>query len=368
VRPAQVDARAIYYTDNSGLDVATVAAAADQPLGEVDASARVLVDRVSVQREPLDPGDPGAGHDPGGHPPHEPDAVTSASALAKGGAVAEKFRVEGLAGASASFAGDRPWTIGGNVRASHEPDYAAASASVGGNIELFERNLTVGGFAGYGRDRVDPVEAPPGQAESWPASHQRWQIGASVSQLLGPRVAIAGAAALTRQFGRLANPYRRALVRTSLFPEVVPGDRLRATGYLAASIYAGRGVAAHLRQGGYRDDWGVRALVPEVAVAVELGSRGVAWARYQYYVQWAADFYHARYPDLAPLMTGDVRLGPIRAHTIGAGARMRLSGADGEPGALTAELSYEASLTDYRLYSTEMIVAHVPSLGLTWLY
>jgi hypothetical protein len=94
----------------------------------------------------------------------------------------------------------------------------------------------------------------------------------------------------------------------------------------------------------------------------------VAWLRYQYYQQWAADFYRARYDDLEPLMTGDVRLGPIRAHAIGAGARLRLRGSDGERGALVAELSYELSLTDYRLYETDLIRAHVPSLGVTWLY
>lgn len=358
----------MYYTDNSGLDVATAAASAAQPVGPVSATARVLVDRVSVSREPLDPGDPGAGHDPGGHPPHEPDAVTSASAIASGGAVAEKIRLEGMAGASARLGREVPWTIGGSVRASHEEDYASASAVVGGNVELFERNLTVGGFAGYGRDRVSPVEAPPGQEADWPTSHQRWQVGASVSQVMTPRLTVSGAAALTRQSGELASPYRRALVRTSLFPEEVPGARLRVTGFAAGSYFLGRGAALHVRQGGYRDDWGVRALVPEAAVAVELGARGVAWLRYQYYQQWAADFYRARYDDLEPLMTGDVRLGPIRAHAIGAGARLRLRGRDGERGALVAELSYELSLTDYRLYETDLIRAHVPSLGVTWLY
>ena len=328
----------------------------------------MLVDRVSVSRKPLDPGDPGAGHDAGGHPPHEPDAVTSASALARGGAVATKFRVEGLAGLSARLGRDTPWTVGGAVRASHEPDYAAASGVVGGNVELFERNLTVGGFAGFGGDRVDPVESPPGQDGDWPASHRRWQVGVSASQLLSTKISISGAAALTRQSGRLENPYRRALVRTSLFPEVVPDSRVRMTGFVAGSIYLGAGTALHLRQGAYRDDWGVRALVPEAAVAVELGQRGLGWVRYQFYEQWAADFYRARYAELAPLMTGDVRLGPIRAHAIALGARFRVSGRDGEPGAMVAELGYELSLTDYRLYGTDMIAAHVPQLGLVLLY
>jgi len=367
--PGQLDARTIYYTDNSGLDVATVAASAAQPLaGPVDATARVLIDRVSVSREPLDPGDPGAGQDPGGHPPHDPDAVTSASALAMGGAVAEKIRVEGMAGASARLGRERPWTIGGSLRASHEEDYAAASGVVGGNLELFERNLTVGGFAGFGRDRVSPVEAPPGESDAWPASHHRWQVGASVTQVVTPRLSLSGAAALTRQAGQLANPYRRALVRTSLFPEVVPDTRMRATGYLGGSFYLGVGAALHARAGAYRDDWGVRALVPEAVLALELGARGVGWVRYQYYQQWQADFYEARYGDLAPLMTGDVRLGPIRAHSAGAGARVRLLGQDGEAGELVGELSYELSLTDYRLYETDLIRAHIPALGLTWLY
>jgi Protein of unknown function (DUF3570) len=368
-RPGELEARTAYYADNSGLDVITLAAAAEQPVSRsVTASARALVDRVSVTREPLDPGDPGAGHDPGGHPPHEPDATTSASALAKGGAVAEKFRVEGLAGASARLGRDRPWTVGGAVRASHEPDYAAASAVVGGNVELFDRNLTVGGFAGYGRDRVSPVEAPPGEADEWPASHQRWQVGASLSQVVTPRIVVSGAAALSRQSGQLANPYRRALVRTSLFPEVVPRVRLRTTAYVAASFHVGNGTALHLRQGAYRDDWGVRALVPEIAAAVEVGGRGLGWVRYQFYEQWAADFYDARYEELERLMTGDARLGPIRAHAAAVGAHLRLAGREGERGELVGELSYELSLTSYRLYSTATIVAHVPVLGLTWSY
>ncbi|HKE15567.1 MAG TPA: DUF3570 domain-containing protein [Kofleriaceae bacterium] len=369
--PGQVDARAVYYTDNSGLDVVTTAASADQPIGErLTGRARILVDRVSVSREPLDPSDPGAGRDPGGHPPHEPDAVTSASALAKGGEVAQKFRIEGLAGieARARPGSDRPWIAGASLRASHEPDYAAASAVVGGNVELYDRNLTIGGFAGYGRDQVSPVEAPPGQKDAWPAGHHRWQAGLSASQILSPRIVVSGAAALTRQSGRLAGPYRRALVRTSLFPESVPDVRLRATGYVEASFDLGAGTALHLRQGGYRDDWGVRALVPEAAFAFEIGERGVGWVRYQYYEQWAADFYEARYPDIAPLMTGDVRLGPIRAHAAAAGARVRLAGEAGQPGALVGELSYELSSTDYLLYGTEPIIAHAPAVGLTWSY
>jgi len=368
-RPGALEARSAYYADNSGLDVVTVAAAADHPVSDrVSASARVLVDYVSVSREPLDPGDPGAGHDPGGHPPHEPDAVTSASALAKGGAVAQKFRFEGMAGASVQLGRDRPWTAGGSLRASHEPDYAAISGVLGGNVELFDRNLTAGGFIGYGRDRVSPVEAPPGEEDAWPASHQRWQVGASLSQVVTPRIVVSAAAALSRQSGQLGSPYRRALVRTTLFPELVPDARRRETGFVSASIYVGWGAALHLRQGGYHDDWGVRALVPEAALALDLGGRGLAWLRYQLYEQWAADFYQARYADIEPLMTGDVRLGPIRAHAAAIGARVRVAGRDGERGELTAELSYEISLTDYRLYSTALIVAHVPVVGLTWSY
>ena len=239
-QPGELEARSAYYADNSGLDVVTVAAAAEHPVSDrVVASARALVNHVAVSREPLDPGDPGAGHDPGGHPPHEPDAVTSASSLAKGGAVAEKFRFEGMAGASVQLGRDEPWTVGGSLRASHEPDYAAVSGVLGGNVELFDRNLTAGGFVGYGRDRVSPVEAPPGEEDAWPASHQRWQVGASLSQVVTPRIVVSAAAALSRQSGQLASPYRRALVRTTLFPEVVPDARRRETGFVAASILCG---------------------------------------------------------------------------------------------------------------------------------
>jgi hypothetical protein len=155
-------------------------------------------------------------------------------------------------------------------------------------------------------------------------------------------------------------------VRTTLFPERVPDRRDRLTGFAGVSWSIAPGVALHVRQGVYRDDWGVRALVPEAMLAVELGARGLATARYRYYRQWAADFYDARYDDLQPRLSGDVRLGPIDEHGGGIAARWSFRAAPGEPGALALDASYDVAATDYVDYATRRIWGHVVGVGLAW--
>lgn len=353
-----------HYADNSGISVSTAVVEAEQPVHrQLRLAGRALVDRISIERKPLDPGDPGHPNDPGGHPPHAPDAVSSASATAQGGAVAEELRVEGLLSATARFdPSTGPLRAGLSLRGSREPDYRALSATLSASAELFQRNTTVSGFAGVGRDRVEPVEAPPGQAEEWPASHHRQIAGLSLHQLLSSRIAVFGALGLTIQSGTLENPYRRALVRTSLFPEIVPHRRVRTTGLVGSSIFLGFGTALHARAGGYRDSWGLWALIPELALAKVLAEEGLLSVRYRYYRQSPADFYRARYPDLEELMTGDVRLGPIRQHSVGLGFGWTLGGSRGAEGTLHLGCRYAFTRTDYLDYATQPILGHIVSV------
>jgi hypothetical protein len=365
-RPGTTTARGHYYTDNSGVDVATALVETTQQVGSRwSVSGRALVDRITLTRHPLDPADPGAGGQPTGHPDHHPDTVTSASATAGGGSVANKNRVEGRVRVERSAdLDDRPIRMWSTARGSTEPDYDSVSASVGSSIELAERNTAISLELGAGHDRVAPVEAPPGQQASWPATHQRITASLAGSQVVTRSIILTAGIAVTAQRGRLANPYRRALVRTSLFPEVVPDARDRWTGFVGTSASLTRRAALHARLGGYRDSWGVWAFIPELAAVHEITERGLVTASYRWYRQRQADFWEARYDALEPLLSGDPRLGPVRAHALGAHLRWRLRGEDdSDAGAVVIDAGYQLDLMDFPLYATDRIVGHVATLG-----
>jgi hypothetical protein len=371
-RDGVAGARGWYYGDNSGVDVATVAVEATEPVAAHTAvTARALLDRVRLRRTQIDPStiDPGGEHgEHGGHTghgDHAPDVVTSASALVGDGAVADEDRWEGRLRLEHDGGAETPWRTWAGARASTEPDYLAWTATAGASIELAERNTAVGAEVGYGRDRVEPVEAPPGQQAAWPAHHDRITASLSVSQVASPAVLLSAGAAVTRQRGELASPYRRALVRTTLFPEVVPDERDRATAFVAASAAISARLALHLRAGAYRDSWGVWALIPEVAVGAELATDLLATISYRHYRQRAADFHRAVYDRVEPLLSGDPRLGPIAGHTAGGHLAWTVRGSRGDAGAITVDGGYQVVVLDIPLATSQLVVGHQVVLGVT---
>jgi hypothetical protein len=191
--------------------------------------------------------------------------------------------------------------------------------------------------------------------------------GVSVHQLVSRRLTVSGAAAATYQVGTLANPYRRANVRGTLFPEVAPGYRLRLTAALGGSFFIGGGTAVHLRQGFYGDSWGVLALVPEAAIAKEVGRTGVVSLRYRFYGQGPGSFYRPVYLELAPLLSGDARLGRLQEHLGALEVRWTPLGRLGWSRALTVTGTYELSVLGY-LDLGSVVRAQVFSLGVSWGY
>jgi hypothetical protein len=297
--------------------------------------------------------------------------VTSASAATTGGGAVSEVRVEGALGLHfATATGDTPIRVAGRVKASGEPDYASVSASLSGETELSQRHLTLSAFAGFGRDTVSPPKPPPGQGAFWPGTHARFTAGVTLSQIVSPRIVIGAGLAGTLQEGALASPYRRAIVKTSLFPEVVPGSRARVTAFASLSFAVHSRVALHTRQGLYADDWGVLAWVPEAAFVFDVvrGGRALVTTRYRMYAQTAAWFYKARYLKIEDIMTGDMRLGPIREHAAGLGVQWTILGNRGDFGSLTAEAGYDVSLLDQTSLSTDSIVGHMPAVGVILSY
>ncbi len=361
--PAAAELRGDYYRDNTGLLVATYGARVTQPItSRATVELRALGDTIEIDgREAFDPATQSAGRPTA-------DAVTSASATVGGGSVAHKSRYEGMAafrydgrlGGSAS-------TVGGMLRMSTEKDYASISGGAHGSLELLDRNLVLTGFVGHGRDRVKPVEVPPGQAGDWPATHQRWTFTGTASQILTPTLLVAGGGGVTLQRGQLASPYRRAIVGTTLYPEVVPRQRNRFTAFVAGSWEIERGLALHLRQGVYFDSWDVAALIPEAVLAMELSPTLVLSPRYRYYRQSRASFYQPRYSRIASIMSGDLRLGEIQDHTLGAELRWGVSVGRAGIESIGLHFGYDLSLLDYREADIR-VVAHMFQLGLGLLH
>lgn len=346
-RPGSAQARVYHYQDDQGLTVLTGALAAEQPVSRnVSVVARGVLDRVVVERDVEI--HEHTGNQSTGHVHDDVDAVTSASVVVLGGTSLEKTRVEGTLGAKVEGTlFDAPLTIEPSFRASSEHDYQALSGRVRATVELNERNTTLSVFAGGGRDRSDPETPPPGEANRWPATQSRVNGGFSVSQLLSKRLVLSGGGAASYQFGRLSNPYRRALILTSLFPERLPSSRLRVTGFATLSAYAGWDTAVHLRAGGYADSWDVLAFIPELAVVKEFENGPLVALQYRHYLQTAAEFYELRYESLPEYRTGDARLGRIQESRPSAEVSLPLVGTPGDFGSLSVSASYHYSHLRY---------------------
>lgn len=365
-----VEARAYHYRDEAGLRVSTLGVQASQDLSsKVRINASALVDEVVLSPPaPLVQQPPGPGQ-PSGHLHPGVDVITSASVVATDTpARSEKWRFEGIAGSTlTTTAWGQPAEFQGVVRASTEPDYHSLSARLIGRLELFERNTTVTGFVGFGHDTMTPTNPPPGQESLWPASHNRITAGSTVSQLISPAFVASGGFGFTHQEGVLWSPYRRAAVISTLFPEVVPRTRERLTSFLALSYFIGGGTALHLRQGLYVDSWRILGLIPEAALAKEMGERGLVSFRYRYYWQGAANFYAPIYYDFSRYLSGDPRLGDLREHVGSFELRWTPWGRAGFTNSVTIMGSYEMSSLSYPMLRNSTR-AQVFSLGLIWVH
>lgn len=376
-RLGAAEAQSFYYGDNQGLSVITAGATVEHPLTEsLSVTSQALVDRIKVERPTITVTD--SGGQPTGHR-HLPngdavsisamDAITSASVSVTGGDKLEKTRLEGTLGAIYDRAVEgAPTRFQGYLRTSQENDYQSYSGRIRVSSELLERNTTVAAFVGYGHDLISPIKAPPGEDDRWPASHDRWIGGASVSQLLSQTVVLSGGVGLTRMSGTLENPYRRALVLTTKFPERLPHERFRVTAFVALDWYLFWDTALHVRQGAYFDDWGVKAWIPEAALVKDFGQDLQLSIRYRYYLQSRASFYGSIYGALQPLLSGDDRLGPIVNHAPGLELIWTVSGNRGRPGAFSVKAGYTLNRLSYVDLETAAAVGHIVNAGASLAY
>jgi hypothetical protein len=370
-RPASAELRTTHYSDNSGLTVVTLGGAVEQPISEeFTATLRGVADRIIVDRTVVEVPPAITANQATGHVDQlSADIVTSASSVVTGGPGSRKWRFEAVPGLRwEGTLSDTPANAALNLRVSSESDYHSGLVLARAGTSLFEQNTTLGAFVGYGADQVDPPTPPPGQADNYPASHTRWLGGASLSQLLSPIWVAALGASATHQHGSLSNPYRRATVRTSLFPEILPDSRDRLTAFVASSVYLGKDTALHGRMGAYFDSWGVRSIIPELVASKAVSDRVLLKVEYRYYRQSQARFYQPVYPGLEDILAGDMRLGRIQEHAGGLNLEWLLFGHRGGFDALRILARGEISRLRYEQLPTEPIWGRIVQLGLLGAY
>jgi hypothetical protein len=153
-------------------------------------------------------------------------------------------------------------------------------------------------------------------------------------------------------------------VLTSLFPERLPAERLRTTGYVGLSWSPRSGTGLHLRQGLYADSWGVRSLAPELALAQAALRQGLVTLSYRLYLQDGARFYAARYDTLTEVRSSDPRLGTVVEHRPGVKLAWTLWGHPEASEYLRLHGGYALSLLRHVQAGNHRTRAHILSLGL----
>jgi hypothetical protein len=307
-----------------------------------------------VSHENMDHGD----HDPGGAS-MDVDAVSGASIVGHGHHGSGEGRGEATVTLNRDLSQNNPAGCTASLRYSGESDYHSSMATLGGNLELFQRNTALSGYLGTGLDFSDPSEPPPGSLDTWPAISTRVAAGLQVGQILSSRLQGGISYALSVLSGALENPYRRARILTTLFPEQLPDQRIRHVGGIDVAYYLGLGIAAFHREGMYMDSWGVQAWIPESAVQIELGKKWLLRSRYKYYYQLPADFYRTSYANLSDWYSGDIRLGHLESDEFSIGAEYSLGNG---PNASTLTLSGLHSSQTY-LAGGNKIKSYIISLG-----
>jgi hypothetical protein len=368
VSTAQVDSS--WYSDPN-VDVVTMRGRGTQELaGGFQLVLGVTVDRIRVgapvATEPYDDDDEEEDDKRVVTAPAQArpalDAQTGASSVVLSDAGPE-WRFEGGLGVRYRRVRDVPVEVGLRAVGSTEDDYGSFAAIADGLVELRTRTVTLGGFAGAGRDRLTPLDdvAPD-------SSSDRWFGGLSAGLVASRTVMIYSGVSATYQRGTLSSPYRMALVGATEVPEVLPGDRLRVTAFVQSAWSFADGAALHARLGGYADTWRVRALIPELAIARELGAHALATVGYRLYRQSAASFHRPDYAMLEPWISGDRRLASLVDHTGSAELAWAWESEEEAARTLTVSARYAMSLLTVDEVGATPEVGHIVSVGASGSY
>ncbi|MCX5748374.1 MAG: DUF3570 domain-containing protein, partial [Proteobacteria bacterium] len=259
---------------------------------------------------------------------------------------------------------------------STEPDYKSFYGGLHGELDLAEKNTTLGAGVGVVVDTInagqaqglfDPMIAcTPSQPTVLARTCDLTATSASLSvrQIVTRTFVVGATYDVSQANGYQSNPYRQVLAGLVLAPERHPDERLRQAfavslrQYLRATRTTVIGAYRY-----YRDDWKVRAQTPELRIVQEVGDTVDAAIRYRYYRQTAAFFYRPQYDtaDFAvqPYLTDDQKLSAFDGHTLEAklGMTGETFGLEGHWGAARLEGILEYVVQHNRFGSA--IIGHV---------
>lgn len=246
--------------------------------------------------------------------------------------------------------------LGGGGRLSTEPDYHSTFARLLGEVDLAQRNSTLGLALGAGHDEISNAGAQGGLAPAFSDELDTFLASLSVSQVLSPIAIGALTYDVTQLSGYQANPYRSVVAGGSLEAERVPRNRLRHAAHVSVRAFSPPTETTAIA--GYRlyaDDWGIVAHTPELRVVQDLAPELALHLRYRYHRQSAADFYQDIYdsadPSIEPYLTEDDKLSAFDTHTVGGKLDLRLGllGVDEawQDGRIEALVEYISQPTHY---------------------
>ncbi|MBL0220539.1 MAG: DUF3570 domain-containing protein [Myxococcales bacterium] len=256
------------------------------------------------------------------------DAITSASS-SSGADNAVPFtekRYEGGVGYTHEIENLR---LGGEAKYSTESDYRSIYFGVRGEMDLAQKNTTLGLGAGVSKDKISAAAAQgpsvpmlqcsPGVAAT-DCLLSVYSVYASASQILSPNLIVGATYDFANAKGYQSNPYRMALADDGIAAERHPTIRRRTA--IAASVRYFIPQTQTTLIGAYRyyrDNWDVFAHTPEIRIVQQVGYSADATFRYRFYKQDAAFFYRDRYsttdPAVLPYLSDDVKLDAFTTHT-----------------------------------------------------
>ena len=264
------------------------------------------------------------------------DAITSASA-SSGAENAEPFtenRYEGGLGYThelGSVLTERidGLRVGGEGKYSKESDYRSIYVGARAEVDLAQKNTTLGIGVGLSKDQISAASA---QGPSMPTLECNpgesftecdltvKALFASASQILSKNAVLGVTYDVSKADGYQSNPYRMALAEDGIAPERHPTTRTRTAVAGSLRYYIPRSQTTLIGSYRfYRDNWRVFAHTPELRIYQQVGRVADASFRYRYYVQDRAFFYRDRYttidPGTNPFLSDDAKLDDYSTHT-----------------------------------------------------
>jgi len=265
------------------------------------------------------------------------DAITSASqsAGAVNAAAFTENRLEGGLGYTHLVDVLDGARIGANAKYSKESDYKSLFIGGRAEVDLAEKNTTLGIGGGYGKDVISGgaggglgqimLACEQGGLEMPECDLKIYSMFASVSQIVDKRVVVGLSYDVNLLRGYQSNPYRSAIVGMNTERETHPTERTRhAIGVSGRYYHSETDTAIIAQYRYYRDDWlrtgviGAGAHTPEIRVIQQVGDTIDASLRYRFHTQLAASFYKERYAvsPMDGLVSDDVKLSAFRSHTV----------------------------------------------------